>query len=203
MSAFTPEMKGGLYSADFTRTVAGSDSFDLVSEKFRDAEVTDSIDAFLATDVEMYLPDDLLIKMDIASMANSLEARSPFLDHELMEFAARIPASHKLRGRTTKHILKESLRGILPDEILFREKMGFAVPLDHWFRNDLKEMAYDLLLGKRSCERGYFCEGYVRKMLDEHAGGKWNWQHQIYNLLMLELWQRSFIDEAPCAGVAR
>lgn len=103
-----------------------------------------------------YLPEDLLVKVDIASMAHSLEARSPFLDHKLMEFAASLPAYLKLRGIETKYLLKHSLSDLLPREILRRRKMGFGVPLDVWFRKDLKEMTYDILLDNRCIERGYF-----------------------------------------------
>jgi asparagine synthase (glutamine-hydrolysing) len=194
MSTFTPEMKRRLCTPEFLRRAGDADSFALLSDLFREAEADTFLDRSLSADVMRYLPDDLLVKMDVASMANSLEARSPFLDHEFMEFAARIPAGCKLKGVTTKHILKESLRGILPDEVLFRGKMGFAVPLDSWFRHELKEMAYDLLLGERSRQRGYLNADQVRKMLDEHVSGRWNWQHHIFGLVMLELWHRTFLD---------
>jgi len=191
---FTKEMKRDIYTDDFSERVSAIDSFELLFEKYREAEAGTFLDKTLYADIMMYLPDDLLTKVDVASMAHSLEARSPFLDHEFMEFAARIPSKLKLRNRTSKYILKEAVRGILPDEVLFREKMGFCVPLDHWFRNELKGMAYDTLLGQRAVERGYFRKEYVKKILDEHVAGKWNWQYHIYNLLMLELWHRQFID---------
>jgi asparagine synthase (glutamine-hydrolysing) len=127
-------------------------------------------------------------------MASSLEVRSPFLDHEFMEFAARIPAELKLRGGMTKYILKKAFMNKLPDVILSRRKQGFAVPLDHWFRNELRDMAYDILLGKRAAERGYFRQETIKNMLDDHVTGRWNWQNHIWNLLMLELWHRMFID---------
>lgn len=191
---FTTEMKNELYTDDFISLVSLSDSFDLILDKYREAEADNFLDKTLYADVMMYLPDDLLVKVDVASMSNSLEARSPFLDHEFMEFAARIPAGLKLKGKTTKYILKEALRGILPDEILFREKMGFGVPIDHWFRNELKGMAYDLLLSEKAISRGYFRKNVVKKILDEHTSEKWNWHNHIWNLLMLELWHRMFID---------
>ncbi len=191
---FMAEMKNELYTEAFREEVSGTDSFDLLLKKFREAGADNLLERTLYSDVMMYLPDALLVKVDVASMAHALEARSPFLDHEFMEFAARIPASLKLKGTTTKHILKEALRGILPDEVLFREKMGFGVPLDYWFRNELKEMAYDTLLGDRATGRGYFRRDYVRKILDEHVSGRWNWQYHIFDLLMLELWHREFID---------
>jgi asparagine synthase (glutamine-hydrolysing) len=193
---FTEEMKRGIYTHDFVARVAGRDSFDLMIERYREADAGNFLDKTLYADVMMYLPDDLLVKVDVASMANSLEARSPFLDHTFMEFAAKIPADLKLKGRSTKYILKEALKGVLPDAVLSREKMGFGVPIDHWFRNELKEMAYDTLLSDRAVQRGYFRKEAVRSMLDAHVSGKWNWQYQIYNLLMLELWHRVFIDRA-------
>ena len=187
LSHFTTEMKAGLYTDDFFQKVSHIDSFDLLMEKYASAEADNFLDKTLYADVMMYLPDDLLVKMDVASMANSLEARSPFLDHEFMEFVAKIPAELKLRGKTTKYILKEALRGILPDEVLFREKMGFAVPIDRWFRNELKEMVYDTLLDAKAIQRGYFKKEAVKKILDEHASGRWNWHNHIWNLLILEL----------------
>jgi asparagine synthase (glutamine-hydrolysing) len=197
LSHFTNEMKSDLYTPDFSQRVSGIDSYTLIHQRYSEADGYNFLDKTLYADVMMYLPDDLLVKVDVASMANSLEARSPFLDHEFMEFAARIPENLKLKGKSTKHILKEALRGILPDQVLFREKMGFGVPVDHWFRNELREMAYDILLGAQTRDRGYFQEAFVRRILDEHVSGRWNWQYHIYNLLMLELWHRQFIDEAP------
>ncbi len=191
---FMAEMKSELYTEEFREEVSGTDSFDLLLAKFREAGADNLLERTLYSDVMMYLPDALLVKVDVASMANALEARSPFLDHEFMEFVARIPPRLKLKGMKTKHILKEALRGILPDEVLFREKMGFGVPLDYWFRNELKAMAYDTLLGQRAMGRGYFNRDYVREILDNHVSGKWNWQYHIFNLLMLELWHREFID---------
>src|SRR2546425_3251830 len=113
------------------------------------------LDSMLDADVNNYLPDDLLVKMDVATMAHSLEARSPFLDHKLMEFVARVPASLKSRGGESKHLLKSALRNILPDEVLDRPKMGFAVPLGHWLRTSLKEVLLDTVLSQRALSRGY------------------------------------------------
>jgi asparagine synthase (glutamine-hydrolysing) len=191
---FTTEMKSTMYTDDFSSRVSPVDSLDLILDKYRDAEADNFLDKTLYADVMMYLPDDLLVKVDVASMANSLEARSPFLDHEFMEFVAKIPAELKLKGRKTKYILKDTLKGILPDEVLFREKMGFGVPIDHWFRNELRDMAYDVVLSEKAMSRGYFKKEAIKKILDEHTSGKWNWMNQIWNLLMLELWHRVFID---------
>jgi asparagine synthase (glutamine-hydrolysing) len=149
------------------------------------------------------LPEDLLVKVDIASMAHSLEARSPFLDHEFMEFAATIPSNLKVRGRTKKYILKRALADLLPKEILHRPKMGFGVPIDHWLRQELRELAYDTLLGPRGLGRGYFRCGTVQRLLDEHVGGKANWHYLLWTLLMLELWHRTYVDGDGALAASR
>ena len=194
LSHFTPEMKSDLYTAGFREKVAAHDSYAMLRQCDEEAEADHVLDRTLYADMMMYLPDDLLVKVDVATMANSLEARSPFLDHEFMEFAARIPAEMKLRGMTAKYILKKAFRSLLPDAVLSRGKQGFAVPLDHWFRSELKEMAFDILLSQRAAGRAYFRQETIRKILDEHVSGTWNWQNHIWNLLMLELWHRMFID---------
>ena len=111
------------------------------------------IDRALMADTYNYLPNDLLVKVDIASMAVSLEARSPFLDHHVMEFAASLPANYKLRGVTTKYLLKQALRGLVPEENLTRRKMGFGVPISHWFRNELKGFLEENILSDRAAAR--------------------------------------------------
>jgi asparagine synthase (glutamine-hydrolysing) len=142
----------------------------------------------------MYLPDDLLVKMDIASMAHSLEVRSPFLDHHVVEFAASLPVSMKLRGRTAKYLLKRAMRTRLPPAVLERPKAGFGVPIDEWFRGSLGETARELLLGKRATERGYFETKTVRRYLDDHANGRAQHHARLWSLVMLELWHQTFID---------
>jgi asparagine synthase (glutamine-hydrolysing) len=155
------------------------------------------LDGMLETDVNHYLPDDLLVKMDVATMAYSLEARSPFLDHRLMEFMARVPAHWKLRGAESKYLLKSALRGILPDEILDRPKMGFGVPLGHWLRTSLKPLLVDTVLSQRALGRGYFRPEAVRTMVERHLGGTDEFQYNLWDLLLLEMWHRSYIDQVP------
>ncbi len=158
---FDNEMKGDLYTPAFNDLHREIDSVDLTVKWYEQADAEQFLDRTLFVDVMSYLPEDLLVKVDIASMAHSLEARSPFLDHKVMEFAASLPADLKLRGMETKYLLKHTLSDIVPQEILQRRKMGFGVPLDVWFRNDLKEMAYDVLLDQKSIERGYFRKEYA------------------------------------------
>ena len=191
---FDNEMKDDLYTPSFKEQMKGIDSVDLTVNWYGKANGKSFIDKTLFVDVMSYLPEDLLVKVDIASMANSLEARSPFLDHKVMEFASSLPSNLKLRGIETKYLLKHTLSEFLPKDILRRKKMGFGVPLDIWFRNDLKEMAYDILLDKRCIERGYFESESIQKMLDEHVSEKYDHCYRIWALLFLELWHRMFID---------
>lgn len=193
---FDNEMKNELYTSSFKELTKGIDSVDLTVNWYKKADAEKFIDKTLFVDVMSYLPEDLLVKVDIASMANSLEARSPFLDHKVMEFAASLPADLKLRGMETKYLLKHTLSDIVPKEILHRKKMGFGVPIDVWFRNDLKEMAYDLLLDKKCTERGYFKKEVVKKLLDEHVSEQYDHSYRIWALLFMELWHKMFIDES-------
>jgi len=198
MMHFHPSMKNELCTP-LLRDAAG-DSVDLLVDAYRDSDAPDFIDATLDVDVRQYLPDDLLVKVDIATMAHGLEARSPFLDHEVMEFAASLPSSFKLRGSMKKYILKRAVRELLPDEIIDRPKMGFGVPVEHWFRGELREMAHDVLLDSTMRARGYFRTECVERLLREHVAGTRNWHYQLWNLLMLELWHRMFIDSRPTAA---
>ncbi len=168
-----------------------------VAQLFQEASGETLVERAVRADLLLYLPDDLLVKMDIASMAHSLEVRSPFLDHEIVEFAATLPLEFKLRGRSLKYLLRRAMADALPPSILAREKMGFGVPIDDWFRRDLRELAYDTLLSVRAGQRGLVRPAVVRRYLDEHASGVRHHHHRLWALLMLELWHRMFIDQ-PC-----
>jgi asparagine synthase (glutamine-hydrolysing) len=152
------------------------------------------VDAALLTDTMTYLPNDLLVKVDIASMAVSLEARSPFLDHHVIEFAASLPENLKLRGLTTKYLLKRSLKKLLPSDNLTRPKMGFGVPVGHWFRGEMQPFLRENLLSEKAARRGYVRPEVVRRMVEEHTRGEKDYTHQLWTLLMLELWFQRFID---------
>jgi asparagine synthase (glutamine-hydrolysing) len=155
------------------------------------------LDAMLETDLHNYLPDDLLVKMDVATMAHSLEARSPFLDHHLVEFMGRVPSQYKRSKGESKVLLKSALRGILPEAILNRRKMGFGIPLGQWLRTSLKEQLTDTLLSDRAMQRGYFKPEVVREMVRSHMAGGHRYQNALWDLLQLELWHRAFIDQVP------
>jgi asparagine synthase (glutamine-hydrolysing) len=202
LTHFNPMMFDGLLTPEFQRATVGSDPLERVLNTYQESDGLDLVDRTLHVDVENYLPDDLLVKMDIATMAHGLEARSPFVDHKVMEFCARLPAHLKLRGLTKKYLLRVAGLSLLPAEILDRPKMGFGVPLDRWFRRELKDMAFDVLLGRRLAERGLVRREAVQTLLQEHVSGRYTWHYQIWNLLMLELWFQTFIDNRPLPPVA-
>jgi asparagine synthase (glutamine-hydrolysing) len=194
LALFRDDRKRRLYSPEFASVVAASRSEELVLDLFRDAGTDDPIDSTLYVDANLYLPDDLLVKVDIATMAVALEARSPMVDHEFMEFAARLPASFKTRGRSRKVLFKKALSSLLPKEVLDRPKKGFGVPLDQWFSGTLADLVGDTLLSARALNRGYFDPANVRTLVNEHRSGRRKWQHQLWALLMLEMWHQRFID---------
>ena len=200
---FSEFYKADLYTPEMRQRTEDVLSVDIMLRKYEGSDAKDFLDATLGVDFDLYLPDTLMAKVDVASMAHSLEVRSPFLDHKFMEFAARIPPGLKLSGGKTKIILKKAVKSILPPEVISRPKIGFGVPVDHWFRNELKEMARDVLLSRRAVERGYFHRAYVESILDRHQRGE-NWQYLIWNLFMLELWHLMFVDGtfSPPHGVA-
>ena len=152
----------------------------------------------LEVDVGTYLPDDLLAKVDIATMAHSLEARSPLLDHEFMELAASLPPQLKVRGRRRRSgsCAPPCAAGV-PDAILDRPKQGFVVPIAEWLRTDLRDLAHDALLDPVARGRGWFRPEAVRNLLDRHLAGVEDRSGAIWALLMLELWQREVIERPP------
>jgi asparagine synthase (glutamine-hydrolysing) len=195
MTYFDHGQKAEVCTAAFRGAVGALDSLTLLDRAFEASDAPTFVEAAAHTDIQMYLPDDLLVKMDIASMTHSLEVRSPFLDHRVVEFAATLPASVKLRGLVQKHLLRRVMKGVLPEPVLRRKKMGFGVPIDRWFRHELREMAYDLLLDGRARQRGYFRPEVVRRYLDEHVEGRVSHAPRLWSLLLLELWHRMFVDQ--------
>jgi asparagine synthase (glutamine-hydrolysing) len=128
-------------------------------------------------------------------MAHGLESRSPLLDHVFMEWAMAIPQSVKMAGGVTKALFKKAMEPYLPHELLYRPKMGFGAPVDHWLRAELKEMAYDVLLSQSAAARDIFRRDYIEELLNEHMSGEYNHQYRLWALLMLELWFRMWVDQ--------
>lgn len=188
-SYFTNPQKEGLYTDEFKQKVWQDNTYDLIAREFNRSGSNNRTEQAVYTDFATYLPDDLLVKVDIASMAVALEGRSPFLDHEFLELTAQIPFGLKIKGLDNKkYILKEALRGIIPDEVMFRPKMGFGIPIADWFRNELKDYTREKLLNGRLIKDNLFRKEYIEHILDRHCNTGINFSPHIWALLTLELW---------------
>jgi asparagine synthase (glutamine-hydrolysing) len=194
VSIFDNERRPGLYTDAFAMQLGGTDPADFLLEAYRNCPNRDFVTRTTCTDVLTYLPCDILNKVDIASMTYALEARCPFLDQEVVQLAARMPIEWKLRGGRGKRILTETFSDLLPPAIQTRPKMGFGVPLDHWFRGELQPLLQEVLLDSQSLNRGLFRPEAVRLLVDEHVQGKWDHSYRLWSLLVLELWQQKFLD---------
>lgn len=194
MSTFPPGAKEALYTPEFGRRVAGHEPIRFLEQWFRKANGSGILDTTLLTDQMTYLPNDLLVKVDIASMANSLEARSPFLDHKVIEFAASLPENVKMRRFETKSLLKRVAARLVPKEVVYRRKMGFGVPIGKWFRGDMKDFVREVLLSEKAMKRGIVRPEVVSRYVSEHTAAERDHAFQLWTLLMLELWFQRFID---------
>jgi asparagine synthase (glutamine-hydrolysing) len=197
-----PGARARLYTPDYAKLLRDSEPEGLLRSAWDASSGEALLDVMQEVDIRTWLAGDLIPKMDIATMAYALEARSPFLDHELMQLAASIPAELKLPGMRKKGLLRDALKPWLPAEILARPKQGFCLPLADWLRNDLRDYAAEVLLDRTSRERGYFRERSVRGLLDDHAQGKADHGHQIWALLVHELWHRAFVDRLELGSTA-
>ena len=184
---------GELYSDGFERTVSKDFSVEAVKRFLRNENPGGKVNRMLYVDTKTSLPDDLLLKADKMTMANSIELRVPLLDHKLLEFAASLPENFKVRGLTTKYLVKVALRDRLPKEILQRKKAGFPVPYERWLRSELKGWLSDVLLDSRTLSRGYFRRSGIENLLqkDSTQGGH---SKELLSLAALEVWHREFLD---------
>jgi asparagine synthase (glutamine-hydrolysing) len=160
------------------------------------SDATDAVDRKMACDIATYLPGDLLLKIDRMSMAHGLEVRCPFLDRELMEFAARLPAALKFPGGELKGLLKDAMQSHLPEELLDRPKKGFSVPLHKWFRKELRQLPEAILLSERAKSRGLFRPEGVHKLIEQHHKGAFGHAHRLWTLIAFEVWAQTFLDPA-------
>jgi len=193
-STFTKSGKADLYTDEFQHRLNGSRPVDVFGKWFDCAKGDGIVDDSMFVDQMTYLPNDLLVKVDIASMANSLEARSPFLDHKLIEFAASLPDSLKLQGRETKSLLKKVAARLVPRDVVYRRKMGFGVPVGAWMRGEMKPFLKETLLSGAARKRGIMRPEGVERYINEHAEGRYDHAFQLWTLLMLELWFQRFFD---------
>ena len=194
VSVFTPEEVRRLYSEEMSARTREVTPYAGLRRAFVASDAADLLGRTLHVDTLTYLPDDLLVKVDIATMAHGLEARSPLLDHPLVEFAARLPSRLKLRGSRGKRVLRRAAADLLPAPILRRRKAGFGVPIGRWFRGELRGYLEDVLLSPSALGRGFFDPAAVRALVRSHGHGLRDRSAQLWALLMLELWCRRFLD---------
>ncbi len=193
ISIFRPGEKSKLFQKDFQNLLAGYDSVEVLRHHYESADTEDPLSRIQYVDIKTYLPDDILTKVDRASMAVSLEVRAPLLDHHLMEMVARIPASLKLRGREGKYIFKKAMEPTLSHDVLYRHKQGFAVPLAHWFRNELKETTRETIF---CVHDGILDPQYLEKIWTEHQRGTFDRSAYLWSVLMFRKWQQGFASGA-------
>jgi len=197
LSYFTELNKESLYTSDFRRQLHAKN---WVARSFRDyaarVKTNEPLDQLLYIDGKSYLPGDILTKVDRMSMATSLEVRVPLLDHKLIDFVTKVPASLKLAGTETKQLLKRVARDLIPAEILDRPKQGFGMPLEEWINRQLRDQIREILREPRTRQRGYVNPDYVDLILDEHHKGRRDHSQPLWSLWILELWHRRYIDDA-------
>jgi asparagine synthase (glutamine-hydrolysing) len=182
---------GSLYTSDFAAVSNKDFATCPVRQHLQQSATSGLINRMLYVDTKTSLPDDLLLKADKMTMANSIELRVPFLDHKLLEFAASLMESYKVHGLTTKYILKRTLTNRIPDEIINRRKVGFPVPFGTWLRTDLKDFVQDILLDRTTLNRGYFKRSAIERLLTAHSDSG-AYSKELLSLLSLELWHRAF-----------
>jgi asparagine synthase (glutamine-hydrolysing) len=189
VSIFRPADKQKLFTGDFRHSLAGYDSMGVLQHHYDRAGTADQLSRIQYVDIKTYLPDDILTKVDRASMAVSLEVRAPLLDHKLMERAATIPSSLKLRGRAGKYIFKKAVANQVPAEVLDRRKQGFAVPLNRWFRNELRALTHETLFG---LDDGILDRSFLMKIWEQHQNGTYDRSSHLWAVLMYRKWRLMF-----------
>jgi asparagine synthase (glutamine-hydrolysing) len=179
---------------DFLASLGDYDPFESIRAHYRRSNTDDHVSRMQYADLKAYLPDDILVKVDRASMAHALEVRCPLLDHRVVEYAARIPPSFKLHGSNTKMILKRAIERLIPPQTFDRKKMGFAIPIAKWFQTALKEPCEELFFGAPGGASGMLAKYESRRLWLEHQAGAVDHGTQLWNAMMFELWYQRFIE---------
>ena len=192
MTFLSAESKTRLYAPSFQEALLTSDVYEPVRSALGRAGGDDLLNRQLYADLSIYLADDILVKVDRMSMATSLETRAPFLDVDVMELAFSMPGDLKIRNGRRKHIVKEALRGLLPESILNRKKEGFSIPMKQWLRRELKPMMEHLLAPDRLAARGVVSPEETRRLIDAHVSGRANHAHVLFSLMVFERWAEEF-----------
>lgn len=196
MIYFTEDEKASLYSRRISDQLRGADSYESIKTYFKNNKGIDRLSRDLYLDTKLYLVDDILTKVDRMSMANSLEARVPLLDHNFVEFVASIPSSLKIQKGTRKYILKRAMRTKLPKIILERGKQGFSIPMKNWLRKELRDLMEDVLSKERLRRENYFDYHYVEKLKKGHLEGKYDHWHKLWALICFEMWHEMYIEKS-------
>jgi asparagine synthase (glutamine-hydrolysing) len=186
-------MQQELLTAEMKERLGTTDPYMGLRELLKETDASSFLDRLLYADIKTYL-HELLMKQDQMSMATSVESRVPFLDHKLVEFTSGLPERLKLRGWTTKYVLRESMKGLLPEAILSRPKMGFPVPIGTWFRGAYSSVIDEYVLSDRALSRGFFSPEFVRSLVARHQTGGENHSERLWSLVNFEIWQRQFFD---------
>ena len=200
LGSFSSQERAELLDPEVRATLEAADRYDLVAEHLARHRLRDPLNQVLYLDMKMYLENDILAKVDRASMMASLEARVPLLNVDLVEHMARVPISLKLRGQRSKYILKHALRGVLPDATLARGKKGFGIPVARWIRGPLKELVTTTLAPDKLRREGFFQPAYVQRLLDDHLGGRRDNRKQLWTLFMFERWYERYAAPLPHAA---
>ncbi|MEO1527198.1 MAG: asparagine synthase (glutamine-hydrolyzing) [Planctomycetota bacterium] len=190
LQIFPESLRAEIYTDDFVTQLPGDDPFEFLETCWNRSEDRDVVTRASLSDVFSYLPCDLCTKVDIASMAHSLEVRQPMLDHRVVEFAASLPVEHKFRGKRGKLILEDTFGSMIPKSIFTRRKMGFGIPISNWFRDELKPMVHDTLLADDAKITPYFRREAVEALVNAHEKSEQNHGYRLWNLLILEKWLR-------------
>ena len=192
IAIFNESRRAALYRDDFVERLPNSDPFRFLGNAWARAASRDVVTGASLADLTTYLPCDLMTKVDIASMAHSLEVRQPFLDYRVVEYAASLPLALKFRRGQGKLLLRRAFGHLLPRQIWNRRKMGFGVPLDHWFRNELRELTHDTLLDESARIGGFFRRDAVEQLVTQHELRQFDHAYRLWALLVLELWLREW-----------
>jgi asparagine synthase (glutamine-hydrolysing) len=194
IALFRDDEKRALYTPELRASLRGASAGAIVEQQLERFSGLPPHSRMMRLDFETYLPEDVLTKVDRMSMAHSIESRVPLLDNDVIDFAATLPASMKIHNGRRKHVLKEAVKGLLPPEILDRKKQGFGVPLDVWFRGQLRDVFADVLGSARTRQRGYFRPAFVQRIVQEHLAGRRDHTLRLWQLLVFELWHRQYVD---------
>jgi asparagine synthase (glutamine-hydrolysing) len=197
---FSTDEKPVLLSADVRAALGAVDPETRLARHFERYAALEWPSQMMRFDLETYLPDDVLTKVDRMSMAHSIESRVPLLDNEVIDFASSLPATLKIRNGRRKHVLKEVASSFLPEGMVDRQKQGFGVPLGTWFRGGLRELFADTLLSRVALQRGYFDPGFVRRLVDDHLSGRRDRTLQLWQLVIFERWHRQYVDGQSSTG---